>query len=989
MKTLATFKKREDLKGLPGAPEKNFFKRKETLTGRSILILFLLWWGLLPNILSGWTLSGDKIQDKKKVTVAEKPSALAEEKIAAWLRLLPASDQTQADRIFGEMIQAIQSGTPVVSQLASRLQAPGKGDDTLVRYALDGLIQAAAKKGPAALKEKVAGEILKAVVSQPETQIKAFLLSEAGYIVEAKEIRLVEPYLLIPELADEAVRTLLRTKSPEVEKALLKAWPRAQLEARLSLLQGLGELRSKKAVPLIKPLAVAGDKKVRLMALSALAEIADPATEALFSELPVLSTEEEKEQTIGLYLRFARRLSEDGQKDRALAIARQACQVLVGEEEVAQRSEALELMADILQEKSLPDITKAVADENKEYRATALRLARKFDRPELTPDWLKALKEAESAAGGGAGAVADLIDFLGERQDKTVLPELVKFLGSQDESVRLAAIRASFRLGGKEILGQLWPLLANSPADCQLILDLVATLKPEDYMGQLIKIYPGLPEASKPVVLNAVRDKMTPAWKEIILGEIDSPSAELSRAASACLSSVCTQSDLPWLLEKYAGMEGKAAAAGFQTAIKSIMGDIKDERKRQQYLFASINKSKGKGRASLIRLLPLAGGQEGLKNVLALMSDKDPEIKAAAIYALTSWPGFEVAPQLINLLFSTQDRKVRYLACQGLVRLVREAGVSTSEKLKILEQMKPLVSYPDERGLLLTGWASLREVKALEEIAGFFDDESLRERAALSACRLARPQAGEEGLKGWTTIWILKKALLFLEDELEIQETESYLDSLLQEEGFEPLFNRKDFYGWKGLVADPVKRARMSEAELTAAQKKADEIMRQHWQVIDGVLVFDGRGESICTAEDYCDFELFVDWKIEKGGDSGIYLRGSPQVQIWDPAQWPEGSGGLYNNEKNPSKPLKCADRPVGSWNTFYIKMVGERVTVYLNGELVVDNVIMENYWERDKPIYPCGQIELQAHNTPLYFKNIYLKELTSVRSVESDRKKD
>jgi HEAT repeat protein len=973
MKKIGSFKKKEDLNGL---------------AGRAILILFLLWWGLLPNILSGWTLSGDKIQDSKKVTAAEKPSALAEEKIAAWLRLLPASDRSQTDRIFGEMIQTVQSGTPVVSQLASRLQAPGKGDDNLVRYALDGLVQAAAKKGPAALKEKVAGEILKAVVSQPETQIKAFLLSEAGYIVEAKEIRLVEPYLLIPELADEAVRTLLRTKSPEVEKALLKAWPRAPLEARLSLLQGLGELRSKKAVPLIKPLAVAGDPKVRLMALSALAEIADPATEALFSELPVLSTEEEKKQTIGLYLRFARRLSEDGQKDRALAIARQACQVLVGEEEVAQRSEALELVADILQEKSLPDITKAVADENKEYRATALRLARKFDRPEMTPDWLKALKEAESAA-GGAGAVADLIAFLGERQDKTVLPEVVKFLGSQDEGVRLAAIRASFRLGGKEILDKLWPLLANSPIDCQLILDLVATLKPEDYMGQLIKIYPGLPEASKPVVLNAVRDKMTPAWKEIILGEIDSPIAELSRAAAACLSSVCAEGDLPWLLEKYATLEDTAVAAGFQAAIKSVMGDIKDEGKRLRYLLTSINKSKGKARASLIRLLPLAGGQAGLKNVLAFMSDKDQEIKAAAIYALTSWPGFEAAPLLINLLSSTQDRKVRYLACQGLVRLVKEAEVSTSEKLKILEQMKPLVSYPDERSLLLTGWASRREVKALEEIAGFFDDESLRERAALSACRLARPQAGEEGLKGRTTIWILKKALLLLDDELEIQETENYLDSLLRQEGLEPLFNRKDLYGWKGLVGDPVKRAGMSQAELAAAQKKADEIMRQHWQVIDGVLVFDGRGESLCTAKDFCDFELFVDWKIEKGGDSGIYLRGSPQVQIWDPAQWPEGSGGLYNNEKNPNKPLKCADRPVGSWNTFYIKMVGERVTVYLNGELVVDNVIMENYWERDKPIYPCGQIELQAHNTPLYFKNIYLKELTSVRSVESGKKKD
>jgi len=973
---------------LPGltASKKNFSKREETFIARVILILFLLWCGLIPNVLSGLAFAGDTAKDEQKVTATKRPSALDEEKIAAWLRLLPASDEAQANRIFVEMLQAIESGTPVVGQLASRLQPPGKGDDTLVRYALDGLVQAAAKKASAGLKGKIASEILTAVAAQPETQLKTFLLSEAGYLVEAKEIRLVEPYLLIPELADEAVRTLLRIRSPEVEKALLKAWPRAQLEARLSLLQGLGELRSKKAVPLIKPLAVAGDPKVRLMALSALAEIADPATEALFSQLPVLSTEEEKKQTINLYLRFARRLFQDGQKDRALAIARQACQVLVGEEEVAQRSEALELVADILQEKSLPDIMRAVADENKEYGATALRLARKFDRPELTPDWLKVLKEAESKA---VAAPADLIYFLGERQDRTVLPEVTRFLGSQDESVRLAAIRASFGLGGKEILDKLWPLLANSPVDCQLILDLVATLKPEDYMGKLIKIYPGLPEASKLVTLNAVRDKMTPAWKEIILREIDSPIAELSRAAAACLYSVCAEGDLPWLLEKYATLEDAAVAAGFQAAIKSVMGDIKDEGKRQEYLFASINKTKSKARASLIRLLPLAGGQEGLKNVLAFMSDKDPEIKAAAIYALTSWPGFEAAPQLINLLSSTQDRKVRYLACQGLVRLVREAGVSASEKLKILEQMKPLVSYPDERGLLLTGWASRREVKALEEIAGFFDDESLRERAALSACRLARPQAGEEGLKGWTTIWILKKALLFLEDELEIQETESYLDSLLQEEGFEPLFNRKDLCGWKGLVGDPVKRARMSQAELTAAQKKADEVMRQHWQVIDGVLVFDGRGESLCTAKDYCDFELFVDWKIEKGGDSGIYLRGSPQVQIWDPAQWPEGSGGLYNNEKNPNKPLKCADRPVGSWNTFYIKMVGERVTVYLNGELVVDNVIMENYWERDKPIYPCGQIELQAHNTPLYFKNIYLKELTSVRSVESDRKKD
>ncbi len=194
--------------------------------------------------------------------------------------------------------------------------------------------------------------------------------------------------------------------------------------------------------------------------------------------------------------------------------------------------------------------------------------------------------------------------------------------------------------------------------------------------------------------------------------------------------------------------------------------------------------------------------------------------------------------------------------------------------------------------------------------------------------------------------------------------------------GFTLLFNGKDITGWKGLVGNPKTRAKMTPEALAAAEAKATERARQHWKVVDGVLEYDGKATSLCTAKDYADFELYVDWKIPPGGDSGIYLRGTPQVQIWDLNRRKEGSGGLFNNKKNPSKPLVCADNPIGEWNTFYIKMVGERVTVKLNGKLVVDNVVMENYWERSKPIYPTGQIELQHHGSKLWFKNIYIKEL-------------
>lgn len=194
--------------------------------------------------------------------------------------------------------------------------------------------------------------------------------------------------------------------------------------------------------------------------------------------------------------------------------------------------------------------------------------------------------------------------------------------------------------------------------------------------------------------------------------------------------------------------------------------------------------------------------------------------------------------------------------------------------------------------------------------------------------------------------------------------------------GFVSLFEGKDLTGWKGLVENPEERVRMAPDQLAKAQAAADDEMRQHWSVDGDTLYFDGAGSHLCTVRPYEDFEMMVDWKIEAGGDSGIYLRGSPQVQIWDPAQWPQGSGGLYNNKIGPADPLVAADRPIGEWNRFRIIMVGEKVTVYLNDTLVVDNVVLENYWNREKPIYPAEQIELQAHGSKVWWKNIFVREI-------------
>ncbi len=204
-------------------------------------------------------------------------------------------------------------------------------------------------------------------------------------------------------------------------------------------------------------------------------------------------------------------------------------------------------------------------------------------------------------------------------------------------------------------------------------------------------------------------------------------------------------------------------------------------------------------------------------------------------------------------------------------------------------------------------------------------------------------------------------------------------------EGFTALFNGKDLTNWQGLV-DIKERSKLSPEQLAKRQKEANEKYLPHWTVKDGILNYDGKGDSLQTAKDYGNFELYVDWKIGPKGDSGIYLRGNPQVQIWDSDSLGgdlaedkgTGSGGLWNNPKGSKGkvPLKKADRPIGEWNTFHIIMKGDHVTVYLNGEKVVDQAPLANYWEPDKPLPVKGPIELQHHGDRLWFKNIYIKEL-------------
>jgi len=205
--------------------------------------------------------------------------------------------------------------------------------------------------------------------------------------------------------------------------------------------------------------------------------------------------------------------------------------------------------------------------------------------------------------------------------------------------------------------------------------------------------------------------------------------------------------------------------------------------------------------------------------------------------------------------------------------------------------------------------------------------------------------------------------------------------------GFMPLFNGKDLSGWHGeATMDPVKRAALPAEELAKKQAADQADALAHWRVdANGDLVNDGGGVYLTTDKPYGDVELLIDWKIVPQADSGIYLRGTPQVQIWDPTDpgklkvgGDKGSGGMWNNSAGrPGKdPLVVADRPAGEWNRFRILQVGDKTTIHLNDKLVVDAAAMENSWDRKRPLYPAGPIQLQTHGGEMRWRNIFAREI-------------
>ena len=886
---------------------------------------------------------------------------------------MPADSTQEGDALYATLIP---SAPGCVVDLCGRLVPPGTGDDTAARFAIESLARYVMRDGAEGERKAYVQGIITALGAADDGDVKAFMIRKLELAGKNDAVPTLAGYLDDDRLCEPATQALLRIGTSRASSALHKALALSQGKRRVTLIQAMGVMKNRAAVATLVSFAQGNDPAVCQAALDALANIGDPDSEYLLAEAINDGDPFRKSHAQANYLRYARSLADRGHKKQALSVIHQTLRASATATESNVRGSALEAMAAIDPHKALDEMIGAMDSPYKDYRMAALDLAQQMPGRRITRRWIEVLESAAPVH------QAEIIGMLGRRGDLVALPSIMRSIESEQPAVRLAAIEAAPRLAGAKAIPALVTRLEMSDKkETEAVKDQLARLPGDEAMVQLAAALPNQTAPARIALLEVLASRHAHGQSGIVLAQTAANEPEVATAAIKAMADVANPGDLPPLIDLLFTPNGNQNAKDVRKAIVAAAEAIPNPRTRTSVIIKRLAQADPAQKLALMPALSGLGGAEALQVVVDDTHSKDEALADTALRTLADWPDIDGAAPLLDVVKGEATLTHKVLALRGYVRLVKTDQIAADRKVPMLTAALAAAERPEDKKLIMGALGEIRTPEAFDVIVPLMEQPDIQAEAAQTAIQSACPRDGNDpGLRGLPVATALRRACdLTGNDDLR-KRAEGHIASILAEEGYEPLFNGLDLTGWKGLMAppndNPIERAKLSPTAYAKAQAIADAMMREHWHVQDGIIVFDGKGLSLATARDYGDFEMLVDWKILPKGDSGIYLRGAPQVQIWDTNDNPEGSGGLYNNQKNPSKPLVCADRPVGQWNTFHIKMVGDRVTVHLNGKLVVDNVVMENYWDRNQPIFPTGQIELQNHGNNLYFRNIYLKEI-------------
>lgn len=884
-------------------------------------------------------------------------------KINDILNHLPAQNGQEEREYFKRLSSLGEAG---LSPLTDKVLPNGRAEGVSARYGVALLTQSATSQGDRQLLERV---YLNALEKAKDTEVKAYFMTNLKLVGSEASVKPLTAYISDPNLFDPAISAMVTIGGDGVKQALVTALGNSSPETQVKLVKALGRLSYQPALDPITKLTSSSDVNVRKQALWALGLIANESSyPTLLQNAKTVGFKADPSEAVTSLLEYLHQTSAKGNKALVVQISKD---VLAATPDASQQHYRLAALSNLV--KADPDYaTKTLVKELRKFDTEYQREVLKIASPTVAGSrkvWLKEYKKATGAVQG------DLLTLLSHTETPDAF--LVPALSSPNKDTRMAAATALAKLRDQKYTSSLIDYLLKSTDEVEQesAYQNVLEITDKKTSGALVQKIGAASNEDKVLLMKILGTRRATDSYASVADLTKSMDAAVRSAAYETLAKVSSSSNLGDLLTMLSATSNSQETAAIQAAIVESIDESSS---------GAINAAFGQDKLKLLPVLPYVNDKTALTKVVTAFHDGSDTEKKAAFEALLEWRNQEAIRTLLSIRRDESLKKYHSPAFNAIVTQVVSAEWPDDEKLLLLREAMSLTNDVKEKSAVLRAAGSVRTFLSLVFVSQYLDDKEVSAAASRAAMQIALPTAdAKPGLTGVEVRNILQKMVDKLSGEdsqYERIDILTYMETMPYTIGFQPIFNGKDLSGWQGLVENPIARAKMKPELLAKKQKEANAKVGANWSVKDGMIVFQGDGANLCTTRKYGDFEMLVDWRISRHGDSGIYLRGSPQVQIWDTSRVDVGaqvgSGGLYNNQKAQSKPSVVADNPVGEWNTFRIRMEGKNVTVFLNGVLVVDNVEHENYWDRTLPIFPEEAIELQAHGTDLAFRNIYVREL-------------
>lgn len=891
--------------------------------------------------------------------------------VADALAQLPADTQGKFNQTIADLVSTGEEG---LTDLINRLHAPGKGSNETVEYAISGWTHYVAKDD--AQRTATAAAFRKALSNPLDKDTKAYIIRQLRTIGGDEDVETLSGFLNDEYLSDPAAQALVSIGTTKANAALHSSLNSSASELiKLNIINALGQTGYSPAEPVIlKMLNESVSEKMQQVAVTALGNL---GTKESIRTLRNLAENNDyayqKNNAAESYINLLSKLNSAEPK----TIKKEAERLIKTATKLNRQDLKIAATRILLKQPSanVSSILKNVIKDGNLAYLTGILYTYPFHNDSKSVD----LIQKEIASNRSPQVQTALISWLGENPTTNSVSLLRNHVNSSDKMVQKAATIALAKIGGDDALIALAGLLKSSDEESVTLAKNALLSFDGDIAYTLASVFNDSKTIGKKAVLDLIANRKMDAQYNLVYNQMFIDDKEVKASAANALKDVSTDknlNDLFTLLEQSDSEYVPAIQQAINAALKSLPSD-----KQIELVTDMMNKSPN--RHLYYSAMAGIGSTDAISQITNAYKNESGSNKDAAFDALSKFESFHVIYPMLDIVRSSSNNQEKEKFTDAIINVIRRSDETGTVKYLYLREVMQFAQNDRQKNTILRLLGNTGQYQAMLFAVPFMDIPELKESAAVTVMNIG---ISDPAFAGELTTAALKKAAETLSNpdaDYQRQSINKFLSENPTEGGFVSLFNGKNLDGWKGLVANPIVRAKMSAKELAAAQVKADQQMAMDWKVEDGMIIFDGKGyDNLCTEKQYGDFEMLVDWKLYPGAepDAGIYLRGTPQVQMWDTARVnvgaQVGSGGLYNNQVHMSKPLKLADQKVGEWNSFIIRMIGERVSVWLNGELVTDNVILENFWDRKQPIFPIEQIELQAHGSKVAYRDIYIKEI-------------